>query len=82
MVVFLFLEMGDRFAPVNQHFQCGGLYPPHVQGLVIQAGEKARRVDTDDPVGFCTAQCGSIERVIVPPVFEVGKARLDRRVLH
>ena len=38
MVVFFFLEMGDRFAPVNQHFQCGGLYPPHVQGFVIQAG--------------------------------------------
>ena len=37
MVVFFFLEMGDRFAPVNQHFQCGGLHPPHVQGLAEYA---------------------------------------------
>ena len=30
--------------------------------------EKARRIDTDNPVSLCPAQCGSIERVIVPPV--------------
>ena len=82
MVVFFFLEMGDSRVLVNQHFQRGGLDAPHVQGLSIQAGEKAGGVDTDKPVSLCAAQRGSVEGFILAPIFQTVKALPDCRRFH
>ena len=82
MMVFLLAEQDDLAVPVGQHRQGGRLYPPHIQGAVVEDGEQAARIDTDEPVRLLAAKCRLIQRVIVRAGAQVGKALPDRRILH
>ena len=82
MMVFLLAEQDDLAVPVGQHRQGGRLYPPHIQGAVVEDGEQAARVDADEPVRLLAAKRRLIQRVIVLAGAQVGKALPDRRVLQ
>ena len=56
MVVLLLLEAGDLPVPVHQHGQGGRLDTSHIQGAVIEDGEKARGIDPHQPIRFLAAQ--------------------------
>ena len=81
-MVFLLAEQGDPAVPVHQHGKGGRLYPPHIQGAMVEDGEKAACVDADEPVRLLAAERRLIQRVIVPAGAQVGKTLPDRRILH
>ena len=82
MVVFFFLKGGNGGVPVYKHFERRGLDAPHIQRLSIQAGKQAGHIDTDNPIGFCPAKGRGIKGVVLFPVFEGRKARLDCAFFH
>jgi len=82
MMVFLLAEQGDPAVPVHQHGKGGRLYPPHIQGAMVEDGEQAACIDTNEPVRLLAAERRLIQRVIFPTGAQVGKALPDRRVLH
>ena len=49
---------------------------------MVEDREKAGGVNADQPIGLCAAKGGLIEGVIVPPVFQIVKARPDCAFLH
>lgn len=50
MMILLLLEQRDLRVPRRQQGQGGRLDAAHVQGTVIEDGEKARSVDPHQPV--------------------------------
>ena len=82
MMVFLLAEQNDLAVPVGQHRQGGRLYPPHIQGAMVEDGEQAACIDTNEPVRLLAAECRLIQRIIIPAGAQLGKALPDRRVLH
>ena len=49
---------------------------------MVEDGEQAARVDTDEPVRLLAAERRLIQRIIGPAGAQVGKTLPDRRVLH
>ena len=55
-MIFFFVEQRDLRVTLRQHCQCGRLHTTHIQGAVIENGEKARSVDSHQPIRFLAAQ--------------------------
>ena len=82
MMVFLLFEARDLPVPVRQHGKGRGLDTAHIQGAVVEDGEKPRGIDPHQPVRFLAAEGRLIQGVIVRAGTEVPEALPDRRVLH
>ena len=80
-ILFL-LERGDFTVALHQHCKGRRLDAPDHQFLVIERGEKAGAVDTDNPVCLRAAECRFIETVIFLAVPEMVEAFADGGVLQ
>ena len=81
-MIFFLVEQRDLRVTLRQHCQCGGLNTAHIQGAVIENGEKARGVDPHQPIRFLAAECGLIQGFIIGAGAQVRKALSDSAVLH
>ena len=81
-MIFFFVEQRDLRVTLRQHCQCGGLNTAHIQGAVIENGEKARGVDPHHPIRFLAAECGLIQGFIVGAGAQIRKSLPDGTVLH
>ena len=81
-VVFLLVEHRNFSVALHQQIQRGRQHPSHIQGLVIQHGEKPRRIDTHKPICPRTAQRRLIQRVVFRSGSASGKALADGAILH
>ena len=80
--ILLLLECGDFPVTLHQHCKGRRLDAPDHQLLVIERGEKAGAVDTDNPVCLRAAECRFIEAVIFLAVPEMVEAFADGGVLQ
>ena len=80
--ILLLLERGDFPVALHQHCKGRRLDAPDHQLLVIERGEKAGAVDTDNPVRLRAAECRFIEAVIFLAVPEMVEAFADGGVLQ
>ena len=80
--ILLLLERGDFPVTLHQHCKGRRLDAPDHQLLVIERGEKAGAVDTDNPVCLRAAECRFIETVIFLAVPEMIEAFADGGVLQ
>ena len=80
--ILLLLERGDFPVALHQHCKGRRLNAPDHQLLVIERGEKAGAVDTDNPVCLRAAECRFIETVIFLAVPEMIEAFADGGVLQ
>ena len=80
-ILFL-LERGDFPITLHQHCKGRRLDAPDHQLLVIERGEQAGAVDTDNPVRLRAAECRFIETVIFLAVPEMLEAFADGGVLQ
>ena len=80
--ILLLLERGDFPVALHQHCKGRRLNAPDHQLLVIERGEKAGAVDTDNPVCLRAAECRFIEAVIFLAVPEMVEAFADGGVLQ
>ena len=81
-VVFFLVEHRNFSVALHQQIQRRRKHPSHIQGLVIQHGEKPRRIDTHKPICPRTAQRRLIQRVVFRSGSASGKALADGAVLH
>ena len=81
-MIFFLVEQRDLRVTLRQHCQCGGLNTAHIQGAVIENGEKARGVDPHQPIRFLAAECGLIQGFIIGAGAQIRKALPDSAVLH
>jgi len=81
-MIFFFVEQRDLRVTLRQHCQCGGLNTAHIQGAVIENGEKARGVDSHQPIRFLAAQGRLIQGFIIDAGAQIRKALPDSAVLH
>ena len=81
-MIFFLVEQRDLRVTLRQHCQRGRLNTAHIQGTVIENGEKARGVDPHQPVRFLAAECGLIQGFIIGAGAQVRKALSDSAVLH
>ena len=82
MMILLLLEQRDLRVPRRQQGQGGRLNTAHIQGAVIENGEKPRGVDPHQPVSPLAAEGRLIEAVIFHAGAQLGKALPDGAVLH
>ena len=80
--ILLLLECGDFPVTLHQHCKGRRLDAPDHQLLVIERGEKAGAVDTDNPVCLRAAECRFIETVKFLAVPEMIEAFADGGVLQ
>ena len=81
MILFL-VKQRDLRVTLRQHCQCGGLNTAHIQGAVIENGEKASGVDPHQPIRFLAAECRLIQGFIISAGAQIRKALPDSAVLH
>ena len=81
-MIFFFVEQRDLRVTLRQHCQCGGLNTAHIQGAVIENGEKARGVDPHQPIRFLAAEGRLIQGFIIGVGAQIRKALPDGAVLH
>ena len=81
-VVFFLVEHRNFSVALHQQIQRRRQHPSHIQRLVIQYGEKPRRIDAHKPVCPRTAQRRLIQRVVFRSGSAPGKALADGAVLH
>ena len=81
-MIFFFVEQRDLRVTLRQHCQCGGLNTAHIQGTVIENGEKTSGVDPHQPIRFLTAEGRLIQGFIIGAGAQVRKALSDSTVLH
>ena len=55
-MIFFFVEQRDLRVPRRQQGQGGRLDAAHIQGAVIEDGEKAGGVDPHQPIRFLAAE--------------------------
>ena len=80
--ILLLMERGDFPVTLHQHCKGRRLDAPDHQLLVIERGEQAGAVDTDNPVCLRAAECRFIETVIFLAVPEMIEAFADGGVLQ
>ena len=56
-MIFLFVEQRDLRVTICQHCQRRCLHTAHIQGTVIENGEKTSGVDPHQPIRFLAAEC-------------------------
>ena len=81
-MIFFLVEQRDLRVTLRQHCQCGGLNTAHIQGTVIENGEKARGVDSHQPIRFLAAEGRLIQGFIVGAGAQIRKTLSDSAVLH
>ena len=81
-MIFFLVEQRDLCVTRRQHCQCGGLNTAHIQGAVIENGEKARGVDPHQPIRFLAAEGRLIQGFIIGAGAQIRKALPDSAVLH
>ena len=54
-IIFFLFKILYGVVPFHKQGKGRCLYPPHVQGVVVEDGEKAGRIDTDKPISLCPA---------------------------
>ena len=81
-MIFFFVEQRDLRVTLRQHCQCGRLHTTHIQGAVIENGEKARSVDSHQPIRFLAAEGRLIQGFIIGAGAQIRKALPDGVVLH
>ena len=64
-MIFFLVEQRDLCVTLRQHCQCGGLNTAHIQGSVIEDGEKAGGVDSHQPIRFLPAKGRLIQGFII-----------------
>jgi hypothetical protein len=81
MILFL-VKQRDLRVTLRQHCQCGCLNTAHIQGTVIENGEKSRSIDPHQPVRFLAAEGRLIQGFIIGAGAQTRKALSDSAVLH
>ena len=81
-MIFFLVKQRDLCITLRQHCQRGGLHTAHIQGTVIENGEKARSVDPHQPIRFLAAEGGLIQGFIIGAGAQTRKALSDSAVLH
>ena len=81
-MIFFLVKQRDLCVTIRHHCQCGGLNTAHIQGTVIENGEKSRSIDPHQPVRFLAAECGLIQGFIIGAGAQIRKALPDSAVLH
>ena len=81
MILFL-VKQRDLRVTLRQHCQCGCLNTAHIQGTVIENGEKSRSIDPHQPVRFLAAEGRLIQGFIIGAGAQIRKALPDSAVLH
>ena len=81
--MILFFTEHHRFSfALGKHSQGRGLHSSHVQGTVIENGEKTGGIDTHQPIRLLPAKCGLVQGVILRARSQVIHTLTDRAVLH
>ena len=81
-MIFFFVEQRDLCVTLRQHCQRRRLHTPHIQGAVVEDGEKAGGVDSHQPIRFLPAKGRLIETVTLRAGAQVTHALTDRHILH
>ena len=81
-MIFLFVEQRDLCVTLRQHCQRGRLNTAHIQGAVIENGEKTSGVDPHQPIRFLAAEGRLIQGFIIGAGAQIRKALPDSAVLH
>ena len=81
-MIFFFVEQRDLCITIRQHCQRGRLNTAHIQGAVIENGEKARGIDPHQPIRFLAAEGRLIQGFIIGAGAQIRKTLPDRAVLH
>ena len=81
-MIFFFVEQRDLRVTIRHHCQCGCLNTAHIQGAVIENGEKARGIDPHQPIRFLAAEGRLIQGFIIGAGTQIRKALPDSAVLH
>ena len=81
-MIFFFAEQRDLRVTLRQHCQRRCLHTAHIQGAVIENGEKAGGIDPRQPIRFLAAEGGLIQGFIIGAGAQVRKALPDGTVLH
>ena len=81
-MIFFFVEQCDFFVTLGKHGKSRRLDTAHIQGAVIENGEKARGVDPHQPIRFLAADGRLIQGFIIGAGAQVRKALPDSAVLH
>ena len=55
-MIFFLVKQRDLCVTLRQHCQRGCLHTAHIQGAVIENGEKARGIDPHQPIRFLAAE--------------------------
>ena len=81
-MIFFLVKQRDLRVTLRQHCQCGRLNTAHIQGTVIEAGEKARGVDPHQPIRFLAAEGRLIQGFIIGAGAQIRKSLPNGAVLH
>jgi hypothetical protein len=81
-MIFLFEEERNLCVTLRQHCQRGRLHTAHIQGAVIENGEKTSGVDPHQPIRFLAAEGRLIQGFIIGAGAQIRKALPDSAVLH
>ena len=82
MMVFLLLETVDLCVTLCQHCQGRRLDAPHIQGAVVEDGEKPGGIDPHQPVCLLPTKGRLIQSFILATGAQGGKALTDCHILH
>ena len=81
-MIFFFAEQRDLRVTLRQHCQRRCLHTAHIQGAVIENGEKTGGVDSHQPIRFLAAEGRLIQGFIIGAGAQIRKALPDGAVLH
>ena len=81
-MIFFLVKQRNLRVTLRQHCQCGCLNTAHIQGAVIENGEKTSGVDPHQPIRFLAAEGGLIQGFIIGAGAQIRKALPDGAVLH
>ena len=81
-MIFFLVKQRDLRVTLRQHCQCGCLNTAHIQGAVIENGEKTSGVDPHQPIRFLAAEGRLIQGFIIGAGAQIRKTLPDSAVLH
>ena len=81
-MIFFLVKQRDLCITIRQHCQRGRLNTAHIQGAVIENGEKARGIDPHQPIRFLAAEGRLIQGFIIGAGAQIRKTLPDSAVLH
>ena len=81
-MIFFLVEQRDLCVTLRQHCQRRRLHTAHIQGAMIEDGEKACGIDPHQPIRFLAAEGRLIQGFIISAGAQIRKALPDSAVLH